>query len=155
MIDKICEECSEEFKTNYKGKRFCDRVCGDVNYRRRLLTENNLRSPGETKGAAIKRKTISKKFGITEAEYIDLNKGCSICIFDTSIHIHHVFPRNKGGLDSIDNYIPLCSNCHTMAHRHMSFDEIVAEYKRMGVTIALRKRWLERQNYVMLRFKKK
>lgn len=31
---------------------------------------------------------------------------------DKTLHLHHIIPRNEGGLNSINNLIPLCPRCH-------------------------------------------
>lgn len=42
---------------------------------------------------------------------------CSICGWDEcSCDIHHIIELSKGGLDSLDNLISLCPNCHRKAH---------------------------------------
>ena len=41
---------------------------------------------------------------------------CALCDSTKYIQIHHCVPRGKGGTNSIQNLITLCSDCHAMAH---------------------------------------
>lgn len=33
------------------------------------------------------------------------------------LHAHHVVPLSRGGTNTLDNLVTLCSECHRMAHR--------------------------------------
>lgn len=41
---------------------------------------------------------------------------CAICDNTQTIQIHHYIPRGKGGSNSPQNLITLCSTCHALAH---------------------------------------
>ena len=45
------------------------------------------------------------------------NFGCVMCGWDrTTLDIHHILHRSKGGTDAHQNLIALCPNCHRLAH---------------------------------------
>lgn len=35
----------------------------------------------------------------------------------TSLHVHHIIPREQGGTDELDNLITLCARCHNKVHK--------------------------------------
>lgn len=41
---------------------------------------------------------------------------CALCDSGKYIQIHHCIPRGKGGKNTEQNLITLCSDCHAMAH---------------------------------------
>lgn len=41
---------------------------------------------------------------------------CALCDSTRCIQIHHVVPRGKGGPNTMQNLITLCSDCHGLAH---------------------------------------
>ncbi|WP_373427346.1 HNH endonuclease [Arthrobacter globiformis] len=49
------------------------------------------------------------------------------------IHVHHIVPISQLGtdyrLDPVQDLVPLCANCHAMAHRGVSTPRSVAELK--------------------------
>ncbi|WP_426998517.1 HNH endonuclease [Pseudarthrobacter sp. N5] len=51
------------------------------------------------------------------------------------IHVHHVVPVSQLGsdyqLDPITDLVPLCANCHAMAHQGVSTPRTVAELRRI------------------------
>ncbi|MDN4645767.1 HNH endonuclease [Arthrobacter sp. PsM3] len=51
------------------------------------------------------------------------------------IHVHHVVPVSRLGsgyqLDPITDLVPLCANCHAMAHQGVSTPRTVAELRRI------------------------
>ena len=51
------------------------------------------------------------------------------------IHVHHVVPVSQLGgsyqLDPISDLVPLCANCHAMAHQGVSTPRTVAELRRI------------------------
>lgn len=51
------------------------------------------------------------------------------------IHVHHVVPVSRLGssyeLDPISDLVPLCANCHAMAHQGVSTPRTVAELRRI------------------------
>ncbi|QEP53354.1 putative endonuclease [Acinetobacter phage BS46] len=47
---------------------------------------------------------------------------CSNCGFvGQDTHLHHIVPRSRGGRDTKENLIELCTDCHGKAH-NVSFD---------------------------------
>lgn len=45
---------------------------------------------------------------------------CVMCGWDkTTLDIHHILPKKEGGTDDNSNLIPLCPNCHRMAHEKL------------------------------------
>ncbi|MCZ9880382.1 HNH endonuclease [Arthrobacter sp. B2a2-09] len=69
---------------------------------------------------------------------------CAVCTFSFEvsygdmgkdfIHVHHVVPVSQLGsgyrLDPIADLVPLCANCHAMAHRGAGTPRTVAELRR-------------------------
>jgi 5-methylcytosine-specific restriction endonuclease McrA len=43
---------------------------------------------------------------------------CALCDSTKTIQIHHYIPRSRGGTNSPQNLITLCSDCHALAHGH-------------------------------------
>lgn len=41
---------------------------------------------------------------------------CALCDSTKYLQLHHVVPRGKGGPDTEQNLITLCSDCHALAH---------------------------------------
>jgi hypothetical protein len=42
---------------------------------------------------------------------------CKICKTEhEELHLHHIIPKSRGGLDVEDNLIQLCIDCHGKAH---------------------------------------
>ena len=35
------------------------------------------------------------------------------------LHAHHIIPKSKGGLDTMENTKSLCIKCHSLEHNHM------------------------------------
>lgn len=46
------------------------------------------------------------------------NYTCQLCgrYAKGNLHLHHIIPLGMGGTNSIDNLIPLCSECHYRIH---------------------------------------
>jgi len=42
---------------------------------------------------------------------------CRACDIPGPSQAHHIQTRGAGGPDTLDNLMPLCSNCHHMVHR--------------------------------------
>jgi 5-methylcytosine-specific restriction endonuclease McrA len=40
------------------------------------------------------------------------NRTCKKCGQKSHLHVHHIIPRRKGGLNTLDNLISLCHKCH-------------------------------------------
>ncbi len=47
---------------------------------------------------------------------------CYVCDYTikAALRVHHIIPREFGGKDDIDNFVLLCSNCHTLTHYYSS-----------------------------------
>ncbi|MCX8170453.1 MAG: HNH endonuclease [Candidatus Bathyarchaeota archaeon] len=47
---------------------------------------------------------------------------CYVCGYSLkpALRAHHTIPTNLGGKDHIDNFVLLCSNCHTLVHFYSS-----------------------------------
>lgn len=47
---------------------------------------------------------------------------CYICDYPikAALRVHHIIPREFGGKNDIDNFVLLCSNCHTLTHFYSS-----------------------------------
>ncbi len=47
---------------------------------------------------------------------------CYVCNYSVkaALRIHHIVPISYGGKNEIDNFVLLCSNCHTLAHFYSS-----------------------------------
>jgi len=44
--------------------------------------------------------------------------GCYFCKWNaSSCDFHHIKPVHKGGLDTQDNLVKICPNCHRLMHR--------------------------------------
>ena len=41
---------------------------------------------------------------------------CAICNRLHKVQVHHIKPQSEGGLDTYENAIPLCPNCHDEVH---------------------------------------
>lgn len=39
--------------------------------------------------------------------------------FRNIVECHHIVERNEGGLDTPENLLPVCSNCHSKIHEGM------------------------------------
>lgn len=48
------------------------------------------------------------------------NERCLMCKNDIE-HFHHIVPRSKGGSDTIQNQVGLCSKCHAKIHTDLKF----------------------------------
>ncbi len=53
-------------------------------------------------------------------EFLSWFRGqCAWCYVHEAVHIHHIKPRSMGGdpLD-VENWVPLCLECHDFVHEH-------------------------------------
>lgn len=58
---------------------------------------------------------------------------CVICEGETSLHVHHKIPREKGGPHHPDNLVTLCASCHSAvetADVKSAFHKCLANYKK-------------------------
>ena len=110
---KRCLCCKNIFTYQRNNQKFCNRKCSEK-------YNEHLRSSRKNG----RRKEIAKKLHLTVEEYNLLRKKCVICEWGYNINIHHVIPIRLGGINSIDNFLPLCFNCHKLIHSGYSLDEI-------------------------------
>ena len=61
---------------------------------------------------------------------------CALCDNTRYIQIHHVIPRGKGGPNSVQNLITLCSDCHALAHGTDLRGYLAPEEKRRAAEVA-------------------
>ena len=47
---------------------------------------------------------------------IATGRRCCLCPKRHAVSVHHIDHKRHGGLDDIDNGIPLCPNCHDEVH---------------------------------------
>lgn len=46
-------------------------------------------------------------------QYLQGHSQCELCGSPKSLELHHIVPRVFGGPDEVDNWIAICSICHT------------------------------------------
>ena len=49
------------------------------------------------------------------AKYKKENKVCERCKTKKSEQVHHIISLHKGGMETYENYMALCKECHTIA----------------------------------------
>lgn len=103
--------------------------------------------PGTYPEGAVSRIETNRYERDPEARRICLafhGTSCAVCTFSFEvsygdigkdfIHVHHVVPVSQLGsgyrLDPIADLVPLCANCHAMAHRGVGTPRTVAELRR-------------------------
>lgn len=103
--------------------------------------------PGTYPEGAVSRIETNRYERDPEARRICLafhGTSCAACTFSFEvrygdigkdyIHVHHVVPVSQLGsdyrLDPIADLVPLCANCHAMAHRGVGTPRTVAELRR-------------------------
>jgi 5-methylcytosine-specific restriction endonuclease McrA len=69
------------------------------------------------------------------------NHKCKKCLRKNNLDLHHIIPRTEGGLNSINNLIPLCRKCHIELEPKRSNPIIKNEY--MKITYLISKSLLE------------
>jgi len=52
------------------------------------------------------------------------SKRCYCCKSKSNITIHHIIPKENGGLDTEDNKIKLCKECHLLFHQSRWFENL-------------------------------
>jgi hypothetical protein len=83
-------------------------------------------------------------------------KKCQICNTKSEfLEKHHIIPKSRGGSDSKNNLIELCSNCHGKAHNIEFKNErggLVKEgAKRTKDQVEKDKEWLENNDFLVLK----
>ena len=108
-----CLCCKNIFFYTRNNQKFCGKKCCEKYYDDLRLTKKKGR-PRE----------IAKRLELTIKEYNLLKEKCVICEWKYNINIHHIVPKSLGGINSIENYLPLCPNCHKLIHSSYSIQEI-------------------------------
>ncbi|WP_255767740.1 HNH endonuclease [Pseudarthrobacter sulfonivorans] len=107
-----------------------------------------LPTPGTCPGAAVFRRTVNRYENDPEARRACIahrGTSCAACGFSFEaaygeagtgfIDVHHVVPASQLGgsyqLDPLTDLVPLCANCHAMAHYGLSSPRSVAELRRI------------------------
>ena len=119
---KKCLYCGEVFQYKRSDQKTCGSECSQK-YQDKL---RNSRKNGRPK-------EFARRYSLTIEDYLLLIKECDVCSFDKCINIHHIVPKSEGGRDSIENYLPLCPNCHKLIHSGYSLDEIREHYCERGI----------------------
>jgi 5-methylcytosine-specific restriction protein A len=105
-------------------------------------------APGTYPERALARVPINRYEQIPEARRACIahhGTGCAACGFSFEItygaigkdfiHVHHIVPASQLGggyeLDPVTDLVPLCANCHAMAHQDVSTPRTVAELRRL------------------------
>ena len=44
---------------------------------------------------------------------------CRVCGSPHGLQVHHIVHKSKGGHDTLDNLITLCSDCHLIVHNQL------------------------------------
>lgn len=108
IINYICEKCNKSFeveKSIKKGRHIYCNECKRKVLRTKDLTNVNsiFECSNRTVHKLIKRAKIK----------------CPMCGWDkTSLDLHHIINKKNGGSNDNSNLIPLCPNCHRMAHEN-------------------------------------
>jgi 5-methylcytosine-specific restriction protein A len=107
-----------------------------------------LPAPGTYPGEALSRVEANRYERDPEARRACLahhGTACAACGFSFEIkygeigkdfiHVHHIVPVSQLGadyeLDPVTDLVPLCANCHAMAHHGVSIPRTVAELRRI------------------------
>lgn len=106
VYDYTCEKCGAAF-TRAKLKRGCRPHCDEC---KRAVPHVH---PDPKTLLELSKRTVSKILKRARVE-------CSMCGWNkTSLDIHHIEQKSKGGTDEHRNLIALCPNCHRMAHEKL------------------------------------
>ncbi len=104
-----CEKCGKIFHTKDYSRKLCfDCLPTTIKHTKGKECPESILD--------VSKRTISKIL-----KRMDLP--CSCCGFHISgiiLDIHHIIPKSKGGLDSMDNLTYICPNCHRIAHTDIS-----------------------------------
>ncbi len=79
---------------------------------------------------------------------------CQLCGAKQDLHLHHIVPRSKGGVDRPENLITLCSECHSKVHNDLTTYTPILKQKvvhnndkynatsRLNIIMPFLKKWL-------------
>ena len=99
-----CDKCSSEFVTDVYLRKSRPQRCKNCKRVTRRASKN-AQSILELSKRTVKKLLKRAKFG------------CVMCGWNrTSLDIHHILHKSKGGTDDHENLIALCPNCHRLAH---------------------------------------
>ena len=59
-----------------------------------------------------------------------LGTNCANCGSNKHIHYHHIIPLINGGTNNLGNIVPLCEDCHGLAHERSSYKLLRAGKER-------------------------
>src|SRR5574343_250313 len=93
-----CQNCWIFYKSSYKKSKFCSTECKKDYYN----------DYNEDLSLEQKKRVLKKR-----------SNYCHDCGFDkvpSILEVHHIIPTYKGGLDTYDNLVLLCPNCHAIRH---------------------------------------
>lgn len=112
------------------------------------IADPTLPAPGTYPEEALSRVEVNRYERNPEARRACLahhGTTCAVCGFSFEIkygeigkdfiHVHHIVPVSQLGadyeLDPVTDLVPLCANCHAMAHHGVSIPRTVAELRRI------------------------
>lgn len=131
-LNMNCEniKCNKEHDGLFGSGRFCSRSCANQKTHSQETKEkikNTLKNSDKWKN--YKKVIKSSNFKKSPVSIYDLssrtiqkllkraNVECSMCGWNkTTLDIHHIIPKAKGGSNEHTNLIALCPNCHRLAH---------------------------------------
>jgi HNH endonuclease len=80
-----------------------------------LLNKNNLK-------ALRARQKVGANWHLIRGRVLKRDaKSCQICYAGDHLTVHHVRPRNRGGMDGMKNLVTLCERCHDFIELHELF----------------------------------
>ena len=86
----------------------------------RLLSASTRRRLADARGRG--RRWVREP-GDYKREWVQSGRGCAVCGWAiekgkaVGLHLHHIVPLSCGGSDREGNFVVLCPNHHTLAHR--------------------------------------
>lgn len=108
----VCKYCGKPFVSKKANQVFCSNAC-------HFGWIDNIGTHEKSHKARVYKVTLIK--------YLELIKKCVVCGWEKNIHIHHIVPRSQGGKNEVDNYMPLCCNCHQLLHQTKDLKMVKAE----------------------------
>jgi len=127
-----CIICNTTYIKTHTHRKVCSKKC------RQEYTRKHSAKSRTIKGPPIREEVNSKKYNLDVNIYLELTKKCSICPVNVYICIHHIQHKSKGGKNHIDNYLPLCFNCHRMIHFNETPTTITELYKKLEIQVNIR-----------------
>lgn len=122
-----CKHCGKLVTIPYGSGVYCSKKCANthvISDDQKKKISFGLISFWNKKG----RKTNKETFKLPKS-MLDLskrtiskilkraNQGCMLCGWnEATCDIHHIIPKKNGGLDTNDNLIVICPNCHRKVH---------------------------------------